>query len=114
MARKWEYYAAPGGGSPVVKEMQKLKLNAWEAARLDDVLDRVAAGRTLPKDVKALRDGVLEFKLAGHRRTFRMLFAEVDGGLVLLGLHFFAKKTQNARENVDLAADRLKDWRKRP
>lgn len=114
MARKWVFYIAPGGGDPVGKDMQKLRLTGWEVARLNVVMDRVADGRALPGEVKALRDGVLEFKLDGQRRTFRMLFAEVDGGLLLLGLHFFAKKTQNARTDVDLAVQRLQSWHNRP
>lgn len=110
MARTWEYYTAPGGGSPVIKDMQKLGLTRWEAARVEAALNRVAAGRALPKEVKILRDGVSEVKINCSSRTFRMLFAELDGNVLLLGLHFFAKKTQNAHTDVDLAAQRLRDW----
>ncbi|USX50617.1 type II toxin-antitoxin system RelE/ParE family toxin [Lentzea sp. HUAS12] len=113
MAREWDYYTAPGGGCPVEKEMQKLKLSPWDAVRVEEAMDRVAAGEAMPGEVKYLRDDVLEIKIDGAQRTYRMLYAELDGGLVLLGLHFFAKKVQNARKDVDLAADRLRSWRDR-
>lgn len=113
VAREWDYYTAPGGGCPVEKEMGKLKLSSWDAVRVADAMERVAAGQALPGEVKALRDGVLEVKVNGQRRTYRMLYAELDGGLVLLGLHFFAKKVQNARDDVDLAAKRLRSWLER-
>lgn len=111
MTREWQYYTPPGGGSPIRKEIEKAKLSQHELGRLEALLDRVAEGRTLPREIKPLRDGVSEFKLDLDHRTCRLLFAEVDDGLVLLALHFFIKKKQNDRTAVDLAVDRLKRWR---
>lgn len=111
VSREWLYYAAHGGGSPVTKDIQRAKLKLHELGRLQEVMDRVAEGRALPKEVKYLRDDVYEFKLNLAQRSYRLLFAEVDGGLVLLALHFFSKKKQVDRDAVELAVDRLRRWR---
>lgn len=110
MTKQWRFYEAPGGGSPVQKAIAKYHLNAAELARLQVVMDRVAEGRTRPGDVKALRDGVLEVRAKIGSRHFRLAYAELDGGLVLLGLHFFHKQRQVEDRHINTAADRLKDW----
>lgn len=51
-----------------------------------------------------------ELRASVGQRSFRLAYAEVDGDLVL---HFFFKKSQVARHDIDLAVDRLKDWRAR-
>jgi len=77
-------------------------------------MERLAQGRTLRGDVKPLRDGVFELRARVGRRSFRLAYAEVDDGLVLLALHFFFfKKSQVAPHDVKLAVDRLRDWRSR-
>ena len=109
--RRWRLYTAPGGGNPVKKEIEAARLSKGELGRLGELMDRVAEGRTLPKDVKDLHNGVLEFKLNLRQRSYRLLYAEVDNGLILLALHFFSKKTQVDRKAVDLAVERLRQWR---
>ncbi len=76
-------------------------------------MERLGQGRTLRGDVKPLRDGVFELRARVGRRSFRLAYAEVDDGLVLLALHFFVKKSQVAPHDVKLAVDRLRDWRSR-
>ncbi|GAB3458674.1 type II toxin-antitoxin system RelE/ParE family toxin [Actinophytocola sediminis] len=111
MTRTWQYYSPPGGGEPVAKEIKKAGLTLGELGQLDEVMARVAEGRTLPKDTKPIRDGVHQFKLNLRQRSYRLLYAEVDDGLVLLALHFFSKKKQKDQDAVDLAVDRLRTWR---
>lgn len=113
MAREWQYYTGPGGGDIVLREIKKAGLTPWEVGRLEELMDRVACCRTLPGDVNPLRDGVLETRLDGDRRIFRLAYAEVNGGLVLLALHFFPKKKERERAAVDLAISRLKEWKRR-
>ena len=107
--KEWIFF--PGGEdgtkSPVVKEISKEKLSAPEAARLQDMMNRVSAGETMPKDVKNLGDGVLEFKLHLDHRSYRLAYAEVNGGLVLLALTFFRKTQQRQQKDVKRAKDRL-------
>jgi len=110
--REWIFYSAgdEGKNSPVIKEIRKQKLTPAEAARLQDLMDRVLAGETMPKDVKNLGDGVLEFKLHLDHRSYRMAYAEVDDGLVLLALTFFRKTQRRQPKDVERAKDRLKAY----
>ncbi|MDG4815904.1 MULTISPECIES: type II toxin-antitoxin system RelE/ParE family toxin [unclassified Micromonospora] len=110
VTNRWQFYEAPGGGSPVQKAIGKYRLTTAELARLYVVMDRVAEGRTRPGDVKALRDGVLEVRVRIGGRNFRLAYAELGDGLVLLGLHFFHKQRQVEDRHIDTAAARLKDW----
>lgn len=114
LAREWEFYTAPGGGRPVERDLQKAGLSKWEAGRLAELMDRVRDGRARPgTDFKPLRDDVRECRLTGHNRIFRLMYAEVEGGLVLLALHFIVKKKRNDRDAVEVAVLRLADWRRR-
>ncbi|RSN47115.1 hypothetical protein DMC64_07350 [Amycolatopsis sp. WAC 04197] len=114
LAREWDYYTAPGGGSPVAKELQKVKLSEWEVGRLDALLDLVADGMARPNiDFKYLRDGVSEVLIDGRDRTFRLFYADLGGGPLLLALHFISKKRQVDKRALDLAVKRLREWTKR-
>lgn len=95
----------------VIAEIRKAKLTVDEVTRLTELMSRFRSDRTLPKDHKRLRDGVEELRLFGDRRDFRLYFGRIEGGLVLLLLHFNAKKKDNDGDAIDLAADRLKRWR---
>lgn len=114
MKREWRFYHAPGGGNPVAKAIKKYDLTRTDLARLQVVMDRIADGRTRSGDVKALRNGVLEVRVRIGHRNFRLAFAELDGGLVLLGLHLFHKQRSAEPRHVAIAVDRLKDWLNRP
>ena len=95
----------------VSNEITKAKLTNDEVTRLIHLMRRHASGGTFRADHKRLRDGVEELRLSGQRRTFRLYFARIDEGLVLLALHFNIKKKNNDRDAIDLAAERLKRWR---
>jgi len=64
---------------------------------------------------KHLRQDVYEIRADAPTRSFRLLFAaEGRYGQVLLSLSVFAKKTQKTpRRELELAEDRLRDWRQR-
>ncbi|MGH3928724.1 MAG: type II toxin-antitoxin system RelE/ParE family toxin, partial [Pseudonocardiaceae bacterium] len=112
-SKKWIYYTSPAGRNKIQDELRDAKLSAYEVAKLQLLMERLAEGQPMPQDGKALRDGVCELRAKVGQRSFRLAYAEVDDGLVLLALHFFFKKSQVARHDIDLAVDRLKDWRAR-
>ncbi|QNT95093.1 hypothetical protein HEP81_04824 [Streptomyces griseofuscus] len=96
------------------KDIAKCKLNKAEKAKLRTLMERVRLRQTLSGDVKNLGGDLLEVRLDGDHRIFRLLYAEVEDGLVLLGLSFFQKKTQATPPVQKLTANRrLKEWRKR-
>lgn len=115
MAREWQYYTAPGGGEPVLKDIKK-SLTRNEQVRLQALMDRYLEDRLLPKDYKYLRDDISELRLTGNdNRKFRLYFAHLnDGAPVLLALHFASKKKWVDKEAIDLAVTRLREWRKNP
>ncbi|MEU7483546.1 type II toxin-antitoxin system RelE/ParE family toxin [Streptomyces sp. NPDC042319] len=114
MRREWVLYATEGGARPVIKEREKCRLTETEKGKLLKVLERVERRQTLPGDVKSLGGDLLEVRIDGNRRIFRLVYAEVNGGLLLLALHFFQKTTQATPPQVKRTANRrLADWRKR-
>jgi phage-related protein len=58
---------------------------------------------------------IWEVRVDGERVIYRILFAEEGArGQVLLALHAFNKKTQKTpRATIELAKQRLADWRRR-
>ncbi|MGV9265516.1 type II toxin-antitoxin system RelE/ParE family toxin [Kitasatospora sp. NPDC003701] len=114
MERAWEFYEGSDGSTPVKKELAKCQLSTPESAKLRTLMQRVVDRQTLPGDVKNLGKGMLEVRLSGHQRIFRLLYAEEEGGLVLLGLAFFQKKSQQTPSNdLNAARKRLADWQER-
>ncbi|MEV6975196.1 type II toxin-antitoxin system RelE/ParE family toxin [Kitasatospora sp. NPDC093806] len=112
--REWSFYQGADGSAPVQKELQKADLAPHERARLFVLLNRVKDRQTLPGDVKDLGGDLLEVRLTGDHRTFRLLYAEESAGLVLLALSFFQKKSQKTPSNErSAAARRLREWRRR-
>ena len=90
---EFEYYVSPGGGRLVEKEILQARLTSSEAARVEEVLSRVEAGRTLDRDVTKVRSSIWEIRVDGDRRIFRLYYAKAVGGSpVLLGLVFAVKK----------------------
>ncbi|MGW3299187.1 type II toxin-antitoxin system RelE/ParE family toxin [Streptomyces rubiginosohelvolus] len=114
MGREWDFYRTDSGACPVQRELKKCKLTTEEQAKLKVLMQRVIDNKTLPGDVKSLGGDLLEVRLDGDHRIFRLVYSEVSGGLLLLGLMFFQKKTQATPLTVKRSATRrLKDWRKR-
>lgn len=109
--RQWRDYRTRAGGRPV-------------KAFLDDLTDdEVAAVVAGMKEVaerglvaaKHLRGDVYEVRADAATRSFRVLFAtEGRYSQVLLSLSAFEKRTQKTPpRELDLAEDRLRDWRER-
>ncbi|MBV2151904.1 type II toxin-antitoxin system RelE/ParE family toxin [Kitasatospora sp. SUK 42] len=112
--RQWAFYEGADGSTPVRKDLEKARLASHETTKLAALMRRVQDRQTLPGDVKDLGNDLLEVRLTGNRRIFRLLYAEEAGGLVLLALCFFQKKSQKTPPNErDTAERRLKDWRNR-
>jgi len=113
LAREWDFYRTKDGACPVAKELEKCKLTSSERTKLYVVMERVQTRRTLPGDVKSLGGDLLEVRVSGDHRIFRLLYAEQAHGLLLLGLVFFQKKTQATPSAVKVKAKRrLADWKK--
>jgi len=102
-AKRWYY------PDRVLREIAKCGLSAWEAAKLDDLLERGATGKLLPNDHKKIDDVVHELRLKGHKRIFRIYFAKVEGTLILLLLHFKNKKIDHDKDGIELAHQRFAD-----
>lgn len=112
MDRQWQFVRSANGGDPVTRDLQKCKLNVHERARLSVLMERIRDRTTQQGDVKPLGDGLLEARLSGDGRIFRLVYVEVNGGLILLGLHFFQKRSQQTqRREIRAAQKRLKEWR---
>ncbi|MBB6171544.1 phage-related protein [Nocardiopsis mwathae] len=111
--RRWEFYSSPAGRDKIADDIKRARLSRSELARLELLLQRIAERSTYPRDVKALRDGVFEGRPDGDHRIFRVVYAEVACGVVLLALHFFEKRRQTEPKAIQLALDRLSDWRRR-
>jgi phage-related protein len=110
---EWEYYAAPGGGEVVEKELAGAGLTKQEAGRLEELMERIRTRQTRKNDVQPVGKDVLEGRLSGDSRIFRLFYAELDGGLVFLALGFAAKKARRIQNEISKAQDRLADWKQR-
>lgn len=109
----WDWYVAPGGGDVVGKELRSASLTKQEIGRLERARERIRTRQTRRGDVKAVGKGVLEARVDGDTRIFRLFYAEVDGGLVFLALRFTVKKSRRVPQDIATAQDRLADWRQR-
>jgi len=109
--RQWRDYRTAAGGRPVKDFIDALTDEEVAAivADMKDVVDRGLAA------AKHLRGDVYEVRTETAMRSFRILFArEGRFGQVLLSLSAFAKKTQKTPlRELELAEDRLRDWRRR-
>lgn len=115
MAKEWNSYEAPGGRDKVKDEIKAAKLNETERAKLKALMDMQANGELEYPTVKPLTDaeGLQEIRIKVGRRSFRLVFADLPDGLVLLAVHFFEKKANVAQRDIKLAVSRYKEWRSR-
>ena len=109
--RQWRDYRTPGGRRPVKVFLDDLTDEevACVVAGMKEVVERglVAA--------KHLRGEIYEVRGDATTRSFRLLFsAEGRYSQVLLSLSAFEKRTQKTPpRELQLAEDRLRDWRTR-
>jgi len=95
-------------------------VKAFIDALTDEEVASIVAGmkdviaRGLPS-AKHLRGDIYEVRADAATRSFRLLFAaEGNYSQVLLSLSVFEKRTQKTPpRELDLAEDRLRDWRHR-
>jgi phage-related protein len=109
--RQWRDYRTRAGGRPVKAFLDELTDDEVAAvvAGMKEVVERgLAAG-------KHLRGDVYEVRADAATRSFRVLFAtEGRYSQVLLSLSAFEKRTQKTPpRELELAEDRLRDWRER-
>ena len=85
----------------------------------EDVAAVAAAMKDVEQDglvaARHLRGDIWEVRADGSRQAFRILFApEGRRNQILLALEAFSKKTQRTPlKSIQLAEDRLSDWRRR-
>ena len=106
---RWRDYRTRAGARPVNDFIESL--TDEEAACVVAAMKEIATeGLALARHV---RDEVYEVRAFGPTRSFRILFAK-EAKFVLLSLSAFVKKTaRTPASELQLAVDRLKDWRLR-
>lgn len=109
--RRWRFYATATGRKPArafLDELTDADAAVVAAAMLDVASEGLGVARHL-------RGDIYEVRADGDRQSYRLLFAlEGRQGQVLLALEAFSKKTQKTPPGkIDLAVERLTDWRQR-
>ncbi|MBB6120942.1 type II toxin-antitoxin system RelE/ParE family toxin [Nocardiopsis algeriensis] len=112
---RWETFTSSTGNDLVRKEIARLGLGPHEQQKLKRVMGEKGRGRDLGAADKPLSgyQGMRELVVRCGDRSFRLVYANVSGGLVLLALHFFVKKSRTAHHDLEVAWARLKDWHRR-
>lgn len=108
---RWRDYRTAAGRRPVRDFLRAL--SKVDRAIVVDAMTEVAdCGLRWSRH---LRGDIWEVRATGENRIYRILFApEGRFGEVLLSLEGFAKKTQKTpAAAIDLAEQRLRDWRAR-
>ena len=109
--RRWRFYETAAGRRPV--------RDFLDAQPGSDAAEIVAEMRHVARvglaGARHLRGEIYEVRAAGLNRIFRILFAALGRySHILLALEGFAKKTQRTpSREVDVAEQRLRDWRER-
>lgn len=109
--REWRDYRTAAGGRPIRDFFDEL--TDEEAAEVLAAMKEVADIGL--EAARHLRGDIYEVRAEARTRTFRVLFAsEGRFSQVLLSLVAFVKKTQKTpRSELELAEDRLRQWRER-
>lgn len=109
--RWWRYYSTTTGAVPVREFLSALDDGDRDAIRAAMAQVRTE-GRVLARH---LRGHVYEVRVSNGGRAWRVLFsAEGRRHHVLLALSSFEKKSQKTPDReLELAEDRLRDWRSR-
>lgn len=113
--REWEFYTT-ASGTPIVRQEIHKELQGKPPLReLGQLMWRIQQGTTLPRDTKHLGDGLLEARLTYQSNEYRLYYAQgVKGEHVLLALKFHHKRGQASQDRaIEIARERLSDWRSR-
>jgi phage-related protein len=113
LSKEWDTYRAPGGRDKVADDVRKARLTAHEKVRLKELMEACAAGQLRYPTIKPLSGtpGLMELRLILEDRSFRLVYAEIGGGLVLLALHLFRKQASSQPAQIREAVRRYKTWR---
>lgn len=109
--RRWRAYKSESGSCPVRAFLDTLPD--------DDFIEVAAAMREVQVDglvaARHIRGDIYEIRASGKDLIYRILFAtEGKYSQVLLSLEAFTKKTQRTPQaKIDVAQQRLDDWRHR-
>ncbi|MEW6778035.1 MAG: type II toxin-antitoxin system RelE/ParE family toxin, partial [Bdellovibrionota bacterium] len=107
----WRDYKTASGRSPFKEFLDAL--SDADMAEIYGALKDVAEEGL--RAARHLRGDIYEVRVDGENQAFRILFApEGRFGQIFLALHAFSKKTQKTPPRfIDLAEQRLSDWRQR-
>jgi phage-related protein len=109
--RQWRDYHTAGGARPIRDFLLALP-DEDRAAMLEEMEHVRQHGTTVARRV---RQGIYEVRATYDTKAYRILFA-CEGRFhhVLLALNGFQKKTQQTpKAHIQLAEQRLADWRRR-
>ena len=109
--RQWRDYRTASGARPVRDFLEQLSKTDRRAV-LNSMKKVGQKGLIAARHV---RGDIYEVRAEGDMQSFRILFAtEGHYQQVLLSLEGFSKKTQKTpQEKIELAEQRLRDWRQR-
>jgi phage-related protein len=111
VGRRWRDYETAAGRRPVKEFLAELSDS--------DAAEVLAAMQEITRDglrtARHLRGDIWEVRANGQCEAFRVLFApEGRKGRILLALEGFSKKDQKTPPHlIDLAEQRLSEWRQR-
>lgn len=111
----WDFYRTETGRPVVSQEIHDVLGDGPPKKELGALLSRIQYNRALPRDTKALGQGLFEARLTYASNEYRLYFAHGPGGEhLLLGLAFHRKGSQGAQDRViTLARNRLAEWLQR-
>jgi phage-related protein len=108
---RWRDYRTATGRSPVAQFVAALPREDRAAVlgAMKEAADPEA------RAARHLEGQIWEVRAQGSRGSYRVLFAQEGArGQILLALNGFSKKTQKTpRASIELAKQRLGDWRRR-
>ncbi len=111
-AAEWEFCTSASGRAYAHDEIDAAKLTKYEVGQLSALMDRVARGLVLAKDVKYLRQyGLHELRFFGNKRSFRLLYAKRLDGRLLVAALFAAKQASKLKASeYKTAQERVAGW----
>jgi phage-related protein len=113
--RQWRFYRTAAGREPVREFLDDDRLPDADVARIAAAMIEVRRNGRADPDVNHLRGDIWQIEIDGKNAIYRLMFAEEGRfGQVLLALQIVNKKWQKARNrDIELAEERLADWRER-
>jgi phage-related protein len=109
--RRWRDYRTAAGRRPVRDFLMDLPI----ATRAEIIAEMKVVQESGLEAARHVRGDIYEVRISHDKAQYRVLFSnEGAKGRILLALEGFAKKTRRTPPHlIDLALDRLRDWRER-